>query len=72
MGTLEHMELAPRGGGGLAAPAPGAPDLLAELENVKTPPVPGRLQVAVSSFRRACSHDVVGVLMQCSAGWCST
>ena len=41
MGALEHLELAPRGSGGAAAPAPGAPDLLAELENIRTPPVPG-------------------------------
>jgi hypothetical protein len=43
VGALEHLELAPRGSGGLAAPAPGAPDLLAELENIKTPPVAGSL-----------------------------
>ncbi len=38
VGALEHLELAPRGSGGIAAPAP---DLLAELENIKTPPAPG-------------------------------
>lgn len=41
MSALQHLDLAPRGSGGLAAGGPAAPDLLAELENIKTPPAAG-------------------------------
>ena len=54
VGALEHLELAPRGGGGPAPLAPGAPDLLAELENIRTPPVPGAPHHAAQSGRISC------------------
>lgn len=53
MGALEHLELAPRGSGGPAPLAPGAPDLLAELENIRTPPVPGASSMPQSG-RKSC------------------